>query len=46
MTNNSRFALNSNVLKLIAILAMTIDHFTDLFYPGFPAEPAPIGLHS
>ena len=45
MTNNSRFALNSNVLKLIAILAMTIDHFTDLFYPGFPAEPVPIGLH-
>ena len=24
---------------------MTIDHFTDLFYPSFPAEPLPIALH-
>ena len=37
--------LNSNHLKLIAILAMTIDHFTDLFYPNYPAEPLPISLH-
>lgn len=37
--------LNSNHLKLIAILAMTIDHFTDLFYPNFPAEPLPIVFH-
>ncbi len=37
--------LNSNHLKLIAILAMTIDHFTDLFYPNFPVEPVPIALH-
>jgi len=37
--------LNANQLKLIAIVAMTIDHFTDLFYPGFPAEPIPVVLH-
>ena len=37
--------LNSNHLKLIAILAMTVDHFTDLFYPGFPAEIVPFSLH-
>lgn len=37
--------LNSNHLKLIAIIAMTIDHFTDLFYPGFPAEALPVTMH-
>ena len=37
--------LNSNHLKLIAIIAMTIDHFTDLFYPGFPVEALPIAMH-
>ena len=33
--DNSRISLNSNALKVIAIIAMTIDHFTDVFYPGF-----------
>ena len=28
--------LNSNHLKLIAIIAMTIDHLGDLLYPGMP----------
>lgn len=28
--------LNSNYLKLIAIIAMTIDHIADLIYPGMP----------
>ena len=37
--------LNSNHLKLIAIIAMTIDHVTDLFYPGFPVSPVPLVLH-
>ena len=37
--------LNANHLKLIAIIAMTIDHICDLVYPGFPAEPGAIGLH-
>lgn len=26
--------LNSNSFKLIAIIAMTINHITDLLYPG------------
>ncbi len=38
--------LNSNHLKIIAIIAMTLDHFCDLFYPGFPFNPVAIGLHS
>lgn len=37
--------LNANHLKMIAIIAMTIDHICDLSYPGFPAEPGAIGLH-
>lgn len=28
--------LNSNHLKLIAIVAMTVDHIADLLYPGMP----------
>ncbi len=31
-----KIRLNANALKVIAIIAMTIDHFTDIFYPGFP----------
>lgn len=37
--------LNSNHLKIIAIIAMTIDHVTDLIYPSFPAQSLPIALH-
>ena len=37
--------LNSNHLKIIAIVAMTIDHIADLLYPSFPAEPLPIAMH-
>lgn len=33
-----RKQFNSNYLKFIAIIAMTIDHATDLLYPGFPME--------
>lgn len=36
---------NANHLKLIAILAMTIDHGSDLVYPGLPAEPVAMALH-
>ena len=36
---------NANHLKLIAIIAMTVDHVCDLVYPGFPVEPMAIGLH-
>lgn len=41
--NNRR--LNSNHLKMIAITAMTIDHFSDLIYPQFPVNPVNIFLH-
>lgn len=37
--------LNGDQLKLIAILAMTVDHVADLIYPDFPAVPAAILLH-
>lgn len=40
-----KIALNGNQLKLIAIIAMTIDHLADVFYPGFPAQPLPIAMH-
>jgi hypothetical protein len=40
-----KIVLNANQLKLIAIIAMTIDHIADVFYPGFPAQPLPIVLH-
>lgn len=38
--------LNANHLKLIAILAMTVDHAADLIFPGFPNDPAAIVLHT
>ena len=41
----NKILLNANQLKLIAIIAMTIDHIADLFYPGFPVQPLPIALH-
>ena len=34
METTTRKGLNSNQIKLIAIIAMTIDHVTWLFYPG------------
>ena len=37
--------LNSNHLKVIAIIAMTIDHIADLIYPGMPNNIIPIILH-
>ena len=37
--------LNANHLKLIAIIAMTTDHVSDLIYPGFPAEPGAMAFH-
>lgn len=38
--------LNTNHLKLIAIIAMTVDHAADLLFPGFPADPLAIALHT
>lgn len=40
-----RKQFNSNYLKFIAIIAMTIDHATDLLYPRFPMEAIPLALH-
>ncbi len=37
--------LNSNAIKIIAILAMTIDHIAWIVYPGYPSEIIPIALH-
>jgi hypothetical protein len=37
--------MNANALKLIAILAMTIDHLTWTFLPGFDQAAVPVILH-
>ena len=36
---------NANTIKIIAILAMTIDHIAWLLFPGYPREPLPVLLH-
>ena len=37
--------LNSNHLKMIAIIAMTVDHAADLIFTGFPNHPIALALH-
>lgn len=37
--------LNSNAIKLIAILAMTVDHVAWMLFPGYPTEPLPLIMH-
>lgn len=37
--------LNANHLKMIAIIAMTVDHAADLIFPHFPSDPVAIILH-
>ena len=37
--------LNSNKIKIIAILAMTIDHIAWLIFPGYDTGAIPIVLH-
>jgi len=37
--------LNSNHIKIIALVAMTIDHITQLLFPGFSYKFLPIFLH-
>lgn len=37
--------LNANTIKIIAIIAMTIDHVTWWLFPGFPTQPIPLCLH-
>ncbi len=37
--------LDANTLKLIAILAMTIDHIAWLIFPGYPTQALPVVMH-
>lgn len=37
--------LDSNMIKVIAIIAMTIDHIAWMLFPGYPNEILPIVLH-
>ena len=37
--------LNANQIKIIAILAMTIDHIGWFLFPGYPTEIIPILMH-
>lgn len=37
--------LNANKIKIIAIIAMTIDHIAWLLFPGYPRELVPIAMH-
>ncbi len=36
---------NSNTIKIIAIIAMTIDHIAWAVFDGYPTEPLPMILH-
>ncbi|MBR4863032.1 MAG: conjugal transfer protein TraX [Oscillospiraceae bacterium] len=38
--------LNSNAVKLIAIIAMTIDHIAWMVFPGYPHSWLPLLLHT
>lgn len=37
--------LNSNMIKLVALIAMTIDHIAWLLFPGYPSDVIPVVLH-
>ena len=37
--------LDSNAIKLIAILAMTVDHIAWAVFPGYPREWLPLAMH-
>lgn len=37
--------LSSNQIKMMAIIAMTIDHVAWMVFPGYPREALPIALH-
>lgn len=39
-------SFNANVIKLIAILAMTADHIAWLLFPGYPRDVLPLLLHT
>ncbi len=37
--------LNSNELKLVAIIAMTVDHIAWAMFDGYPTAPLPVFMH-
>ena len=37
--------LDANSIKIIAIIAMTIDHVAWLLFPGYPCEGLPVAMH-
>ena len=37
--------LNANWIKIIAVLAMTIDHIAWLVFPGYPCDLVPVAMH-
>lgn len=41
----NRKTLSASHIKLIAILAMTVDHIAWMVFPGYPKEPLPIMMH-
>lgn len=43
---NKHKCLNSNGLKIIAIIAMTIDHLTWVIFPGYQTNPGILLLHT
>lgn len=38
-------SLNANAIKLVAIIAMTLDHVAWLLFPGYSREVIPLALH-
>lgn len=40
-----KVTLNANRIKIIAIIAMTIDHIAWLVFPGYPSDAIPIIMH-
>lgn len=45
MALNCRKSLNTNILKIIAIISMTIDHVTWAIFPNFSTNPIAIIMH-
>ena len=42
MSITQRRSLDSNAIKLIAILAMTVDHIAWAVFPGYPRAALPL----
>lgn len=43
--DRDKYGLNGNALKIVAVIAMTVDHLTWAVFPGFSYHPAAIVLH-